>query len=74
MTKTQVRDVATAAGLGGVTFESRVAINSQSGRPMTVGYVHSSTGSRSLFCKAPSSDPDCFHLCNEFRALVPDPS
>ena len=69
ITRKQAQAHATGAGLGGITFESRVAINSQNGRPMTVGYVYSATGSRELFCKAPSADPENFHLCNEYRAL-----
>lgn len=69
MTRADIQTLATNNKLGRVSFESRVAVNSQNGRAMTVGYVHDSVGHRELFAKAPSSDPDNFHLCNEFRKL-----
>lgn len=66
MDKRGVLTAAAALGFEVVDFQFNVARNT--GRPFEVGYVHQD-GHKVLFCKRqPSSSPDAFYLCNEFRA------
>lgn len=65
-TADEVTKIARDNGLGNVQFEMRAC--KATGRLFEVGYVRQDRG-RALFCKAPSSWPGQFYLCNEFDGL-----
>lgn len=75
MTKQECIEIARDAGLGKITFQVKVPLNSTSGRPMCVGYVMNEEGTRDLFCKAQPTRGDFnFYLCNEYESLAPERS
>jgi hypothetical protein len=67
LTHDDVVFLADRASLGPIYFVTKVALNSQTGRPMEVAYV----GNRELFAKR-NSFSSLFYLCNEHRALAPN--
>lgn len=69
LTQDQCIEIARVAGLGTVLFIERVALNSGTGKPMTVGYVDDHIGNRALFCKRHSGG-SLYTLCNEYRELA----